>query len=230
MHHRFKTVYLVCVDHDNDINYVIARDASLKKARAVVERARMQYPDNEIYITPEKIPVYAVAANPDEDLCGCGAKPGRCIGNLSCPCDGLDLCKNTDTNRNPFDPYEFEELEYQDGSGYSDEDYVDEDYEEYEDNPFDIEDDEDEDEGMDENPFGFLDTGPGLEYSYTTPPSRFHRNPDEEEDEDEEDEEEMGPEDEDDEDEDEDVEETEEVDEEEDEPEEEEPDEEQEED
>jgi len=51
----FKSIYLVCVEHGDDINYVIGRDESLKEARSIASSARTKWPEREIYITIEKI-------------------------------------------------------------------------------------------------------------------------------------------------------------------------------
>ena len=157
----FKCIYLVCVDHSNDINHVIGRNPSLKKARRIASDARSKWPEREIYISVEKIlkspfvqnstptqmytkPVEeatTAAKNPVEsdEVCICGARKGYCVGNLNCRCNALAKCKNIDlTKDNPFDtnpgwglPIEHRVYEPTEDP----EEYEEYEEEEYEDNP-----------------------------------------------------------------------------------------------
>jgi len=114
MNKKFKSIYLVCIEHQNDMNYVVARNPSLKKARLAVKEAKKQFPNEEIYITVEKIlkenpsiiqslglgPTYT--ANLGSSKCVCGYKKGGCVSNLGCSCSAISLCKQMDADESPY--------------------------------------------------------------------------------------------------------------------------------
>jgi hypothetical protein len=115
MDKNFKSIYLVCLDQQNDMNYVLARNPSLKKARRAAEKAKTQFPEDEVYITVEKVlkenPVMSYSglglgpnytANLGSNKCVCGHKKGGCVSNLSCRCSAISLCKQMDTEESPF--------------------------------------------------------------------------------------------------------------------------------
>lgn len=101
---KFRSVYLVCVDMGDDINHVLARNSSLKKARKIAEIAEKKY-DSPIYITMEKITTSNLIKE-DSDYsksisrCICGSNQGGCVGNLNCKCNALAKCKNV--TRDPY--------------------------------------------------------------------------------------------------------------------------------
>jgi len=126
----FKCIYLICVDHNNDVNHVIGRNPSLKRARTLASNARTKWPDKDIYISVEKILENPMISENDslpelsqpypmeeedttsdteelrnpEAICICGKLSGECVGLLDCRCNALAKCKNLDFNRdNPFD-------------------------------------------------------------------------------------------------------------------------------
>ena len=125
----FKCIYLVCIDHNNDINHVIARNPSLKKARNIASQARAKWPEKDIYISIEKTlqnPFEGESSASDSpatyqeggfqtslsardlssksEICICGKRPGDCVGNLSCRCNALAKCKNLDfSKQNPLE-------------------------------------------------------------------------------------------------------------------------------
>jgi hypothetical protein len=96
------------LDFGDDINYVIARNPSLMKARKISSKAKKDWPDKEVYITMEKVVIEpsddaddGIAINASLELCICGGTYGECVGNLSCKCNALAKCKNV--TRNPLD-------------------------------------------------------------------------------------------------------------------------------
>lgn len=115
MSEKFKCFYLVCLDHGDDINYVVARNPSLKEARGIAEKAKKEWPSQKVYITLEKVPAknpfgqvtdslrdldldysYTKKKNPVNDRCICGGEYGACVGELSCRCNPLAKCKRVD--------------------------------------------------------------------------------------------------------------------------------------
>lgn len=111
MSEKFKSFYLVCLDHGDDINYVVARNPSLKEARSIASDAKKKWPEQKVYITLEKVPVenpfgqidsldleysYTKKKNPVNDRCVCGSEYGECVGELSCRCNPLAKCKRVD--------------------------------------------------------------------------------------------------------------------------------------
>ena len=121
----FKCIYLVCIDYKNDINHVIGRNPSLKKARKIASDARTKWPDKDIYISVEKIlenpmitdsvrdmgleysypksvavatSAASVSRNPGA-ICICGKQTGECVGELDCRCNALAKCKNIDLTK-----------------------------------------------------------------------------------------------------------------------------------
>lgn len=113
MRPHFETNYLVCVDHGDDINYVLYRTTDIDDARTAAKNLRTQWPGQEIYLTVEKVAISGKAKkiaekNPVE--CKCGYGPGRCVGFLSCTCGNLDVCKRVDRG-NPMGPMNLD-LEY----------------------------------------------------------------------------------------------------------------------
>jgi len=116
---KFKTLYIVCIDLQDDINYVVARNPSLRKARKIAKKVENEWPEHEVYISLEKIPVlnplgqnnlanigleyeYSKSSYKNPlDRCICGAGYGECVGNLSCKCNPVAKCKNVTTN--PYD-------------------------------------------------------------------------------------------------------------------------------
>ena len=117
MEKNFKSIYLVCLDQQNDMNYVLARNPSLKKARHAAEKAKTRLPNDEVYITVEKVLKEnpstthsglglglgaGYTANLGSKKCVCGHKKGGCVSNLSCRCSAISLCKQMDTEESPF--------------------------------------------------------------------------------------------------------------------------------
>jgi len=114
---EFKSVFLVCLDMQDDINHVLARSYSMKKADELANIAK-QYWKN-IYITVEKMAVNnplknlqleeTITVKKSTDVCICGKNPGGCIGSLSCKCSAISSCKRV-TSENPLD---FENYSFQ---------------------------------------------------------------------------------------------------------------------
>lgn len=114
MDKKFKSIYLVCIEHKNDMNYVVARNPSLKKARLAVKQAKEQFPNEEIYITVEKILKEnpnvtqslglgsTYAANLGSNKCVCGYKKGGCVSKLGCRCSAISLCKQLDAEESSY--------------------------------------------------------------------------------------------------------------------------------
>ena len=110
---QFKRFYLVCLDHGDDINYVVARNPSLGEAETAAEEARKNWPGKDVYITVEKIPVnnplnmglnYSYTKPNPASVCLCGRQSGECVGNLHCKCNPLANCKRVDQHEiNPMD-------------------------------------------------------------------------------------------------------------------------------
>jgi len=102
---QFECHYLVCLDYGDDINYVVARNPDLAVAESIANEARDKWPGKEVYITVEKIP----RINPlSEDviggkICICGKTSGSCIGQLSCRCNALAICKRIEDDVDPMD-------------------------------------------------------------------------------------------------------------------------------
>lgn len=99
---QFDCYYLVCLDYGDDINYVVARNPDLSIAESIAKDARGKWPGKEVYITVEKVP----RINPlslDEKTCVCGKASGECIGQLSCRCNALSLCKRIEDEVDPMD-------------------------------------------------------------------------------------------------------------------------------
>ena len=111
MDKKFKSIYLVCIDHHNDTNYVLARNPSLRKAREAAQQAKEDFPDKDIYITMEKVlkqnednklgKLY-YSANPGSNKCLCGRRKGGCVSDLSCRCSAISLCKQMDAEEDPY--------------------------------------------------------------------------------------------------------------------------------
>lgn len=90
---KFRKVYLICLDQEKDINYVLKRFYSKNKAYSFAERVMEQYSD--IYITVEKELIGDIFEELSEK-CSCGKEFGICVGNLKCKCGPLDICKRVD--------------------------------------------------------------------------------------------------------------------------------------
>ena len=118
---EFKSVYLVCMERQEDVNYVLARSFSMRKADELGATAKSMWPDEKIYISIEKVAVsdplghlQLETSSPSikknsTDVCICGKNPGGCIGSLSCKCSAIASCKRV-TDENPLD---FENFNYQ---------------------------------------------------------------------------------------------------------------------
>jgi len=100
--------YLVCLDFDPDMNYVISRHSVLEEARDSVRNVRRRFPNYDVYLTQEMVlrqnPQIAnslvdmgleYSYNPKKK-CGCGKSYGKCVGDLSCRCNPIDECKRVD--------------------------------------------------------------------------------------------------------------------------------------
>lgn len=111
----FERNYLICLDYGDDINYVVGRHSELEMAKSLADKARRQWPGRDVYITVEKVPRGAplVQDNLSElgldfeysqnPTCTCGKTSGACIGQLSCRCNALALCKRVEEEINPMD-------------------------------------------------------------------------------------------------------------------------------
>lgn len=121
MNLEFKSVFLICIDQGDDVNYVLARSHSMKRAEDLADFAKNYFNNRSIYITVEKIAINSPlkdlqnkefipekVKNPT-DICICGKNPGGCIGSLSCKCNAIANCKRV-TEENPLD---FENFSYQ---------------------------------------------------------------------------------------------------------------------
>jgi len=134
----FDTKYLICIDCDKDTNYVVASCTSKGRAREKAKLARKKWPDQEVYITLEKVYRYPDLSD-DVMICVCGGEIGGCVGNLRCRCSAVSLCKKVDREGEQFtnleqnyhdiignmyngvaNPEYYEEMEYYDEG---DEDY-----------------------------------------------------------------------------------------------------------
>jgi hypothetical protein len=121
MANKFKNIFLVCLDFGDDLNHVVARNPSLKKARFSAEEAKKRWPDNEVYITVEKV----LEQNLDDEemlpspsgnsnnsqKCICGREKGGCVSNLSCKCSAIAKCKQMNIHLDPFTTPDKQELE-----------------------------------------------------------------------------------------------------------------------
>ena len=105
---KWHFVFLVCEDHGDDINYVVARipssseplDEDWKLAISEVERNKKQYPKSSFYITVEKVPVDRF----ESYGCLCEKGTGECVGDLGCQCSPLASCKRVDQeSHNPME-------------------------------------------------------------------------------------------------------------------------------
>jgi len=110
---EFKSNYLVCIERKEDVNYVVARSYSMKKAEELATVAKSYWPNEEIYISIEKVavndPLQHLQLESSNNLkrnqnqiCICGKNIGGCIGNLSCKCSAIASCKQV-TEENPLD-------------------------------------------------------------------------------------------------------------------------------
>ena len=111
---RWQCVFLVCEDHGDDINYVIARipsgseplDEDWQLANSEVEKGREKFPNSSFYITMEKVPV----SSEQSWDCFCGKGIGVCVGDLSCKCSPVSTCKRVDQEEhNPMEYWKEEE-------------------------------------------------------------------------------------------------------------------------
>ena len=117
---EFKSNYLVCMERQEDVNFVVARSYSMKKAEELAAVAKKHWPEEEIYISIEKVAVndplkhlQLETTNSTKgvrnQVCICGKNIGGCIGSLSCKCSAIASCKQV-TEDNPLD---FENYTYQ---------------------------------------------------------------------------------------------------------------------
>jgi len=111
---RWQCVFLVCEDHGDDINHVIARvpsgsdpvDEDWELANSEVERNKERYPQSSFYITMEKVPIGGAASWE----CSCEKGIGECVGDLSCQCSPVASCKRVDQeDHNPMEYWKEEE-------------------------------------------------------------------------------------------------------------------------
>lgn len=98
---QFDTYYLICIDHGDDINYVLHRTMDLVEARTEVKRFQKANPKHDIYLTMEKVASKKAVAAKNPVECNCGYGVGQCIGFLSCRCEQLASCKRVD-QKNPL--------------------------------------------------------------------------------------------------------------------------------
>ena len=114
MANKFKNIFLVCLDYGDDLNHVVARNPSLKKARSAATEAKSRWPDIEVYITVEKIleknsldeefsaPGAYAPTSFNSVKCICGKEEGGCVSNLSCKCPAIAKCKQMKIQLDPF--------------------------------------------------------------------------------------------------------------------------------
>ena len=108
MPNKFKNIFLVCVDHGDDLNYVLARNPSLKKARQAADEAKNRWPGKQIYISVEKQFEPGIesgqgsSAGHYRGACVCGKGEGACVSNLSCKCNAIAICKQMKVELDPF--------------------------------------------------------------------------------------------------------------------------------
>jgi hypothetical protein len=107
MEKNFSSVYLICLERGDDINYVVGRNSSLKKARQMAQTAKKRFPNDSVYITIEK----SVAEDfEDEEFltskrtskCSCGYGAGECVSRLSCPCNAIAICRQMNMDNDPY--------------------------------------------------------------------------------------------------------------------------------
>jgi len=111
MNNEFKNVFLVCLDYGDDLNHVVSRTPSLKKARHAANLAKERWPDKGVYITVEKLldqnllegpQTPPTSPGPSGTICICGANEGGCLSNLSCRCPAIASCKQVPLNMGPY--------------------------------------------------------------------------------------------------------------------------------